>query len=91
MLSSGVPFGIALYVEGNMNNLDAEPRNDISAKPSQFAHIATWISFLLIVGQGWDIANSAAILDLKIVPSDLLLTHYASSDCITDARILALI
>ena len=91
ILSTRVGFDIASYAGGNVANSDSVQRSEISAKPAQFARIGTRISFTLMAGHSYDISNSAAFLDFKIVPPDVLLPHFSSCDDFTDAKMLALI
>ena len=70
-----------------MANSDPVQCSEISENPTPLIHIGTRISFTLISGHLYEIANIAAFLDFTTVPSDLLLPHNAFYD-FTAAKIL---
>ena len=88
VLSSGVAFDLTSLAGRYVANLVLVQCSEISENPTPLRHIGTRISFTLILGHIYEIANIAAFLDFKIVPSDVLLPHNAFYDGFTAAKIL---
>ena len=89
VLSTGATFDIASHAGRNPVNPDHVQCSEISEKSTLFACIATRILLTLLGRYYYDINNTSTFFHFKIVTSTLLLSHYSSCDCFTDATILA--
>ena len=75
MLSTSVAFNLSSYAGVNVANSDPVHCGEISEKTTSFAHRGTRISFTLILGHIYEIANSASFLIFKTIPQDVVLPH----------------
>ena len=88
-LSAGVSFSLTAHNCRYVANSDSMQCSYKSENPPPFLHIGTQISFTLISRHNYDIANSSAFPDFKIVPPDALLPNYLSCDDFAAANMLA--
>ena len=75
ILSIVITLDFVSYARENVANSDTMQRSDIPAKSTSFTHIGTLLSFSLMTGHPYDIANCTTFLIITILPLDMLLSH----------------